>query len=221
MNRSQYRSPIAAAAFCAAISALIGCQQAYYSTMERFGVHKRDILVDRVEDAREAQDAAKEQFKSALDRFRSVLKVDGGELEAKYDKLQKELDRSESRANAVHNRIAEVEDVAGALFSEWEGELRDYSNPELKRESQRRLAETKDRYRQLIAAMKRAEGKIEPVLSVFRDQVRFLKHSLNAQAIASIETELAAVQSDVDALIKEMDRSIAEADEFIKTMNRK
>ena len=38
-----------------------GCQKAYYGTMEKFGVHKRDIMVDRVEEARDSQQEAKEQ----------------------------------------------------------------------------------------------------------------------------------------------------------------
>ncbi|KPK35247.1 MAG: DNA repair protein, partial [Nitrospira bacterium SG8_35_1] len=46
-----------------------GCQKAYYSTMEKFGVHKRDIMVDRVEEARDSQQEAKEQFQSALEQF--------------------------------------------------------------------------------------------------------------------------------------------------------
>ena len=66
--------------------------------------------------------------------------------------------------------------------------------------------------------MKRAEAKIEPVLSAFRDQVLFLKHNLNAQAIASLQDELASVKADIASLIKEMEVSIAEADEFIKAM---
>lgn len=36
-----------------------GCSSAYYKTMENFGVEKRDILVDRVEEARDAQDDAR------------------------------------------------------------------------------------------------------------------------------------------------------------------
>ena len=68
--------------------------------------------------------------------------------------------------------------------------------------------------------MKRAESKIEPVLSAFRDQVLFLKHNLNAQAIASLQNELTSVEADIASLIKEMEASIAEADVFIKTMTK-
>ncbi len=93
-----------------------GCQKAFYSTMEKFGIHKRDIMVDRVEEARDSQQEAKEQFKS------------------------------------------------------------------------------------------------------FLDQVLYLKHNLNAQAIASLQSELGTVESDIAALIKEMEKSIGEANSFIRTM---
>ena len=42
----------------------------------------------------------------------------------------------------------------------------------------RKLAETKRQYSQLISAMKRAERKMNPVLTAFNDQVLFLKHNL-------------------------------------------
>jgi hypothetical protein len=66
--------------------------------------------------------------------------------------------------------------------------------------------------------MKRAESKIAPVLSAFRDQVLFLKHNLNAQAVASLREELVSVEADIASLIKEMEASIAEADAFIGAM---
>ena len=58
------------------------------------------------------------------------------------------------------------------------------------------------------------------VLAAFRDQVLFLKHNLNAQAIASLETELASVRTDVSSLLKAMEVSIAEANAFIKDMSQ-
>ncbi|MGH7889813.1 MAG: DUF2959 domain-containing protein [Thermodesulfobacteriota bacterium] len=186
----------------------VSCQGAYFKTMEKLGYHKRELLVSSVKDARESQQEAKEQFQSALEKFNAVLNFKGGELQEKYDKLKAELDRSESRANAVHERIDDVEDVAEALFDEWESELDKYSDDSLKRASKVKLVETKGRYKQLISAMKRAEKKINPVLSVFRDQVLFLKHNLNAQAIASLQGEFASIETDVGSLISEMEASI-------------
>jgi len=195
-----------------------GCQTAYYKTMEKVGYHKRDLLVSRVETARDVQQEAKEQFQTALERFTEVLGFDGGDLEKKYNQLNKEYEKSESKAEAVRDRIASVEDVAEALFKEWEAELQEYSSDSLRRASQVKLDDTRQRYAQLISAMKRAESKIDPVLTAFRDQVLFLKHNLNAQAIASIQNELVSVESNIATLVREMERSIGEADSFIQAM---
>jgi hypothetical protein len=195
-----------------------GCQKAYYSTMEKFGIHKRDIMVDRVEEARDSQQQAKEQFRSALEQFSQVLSYKGGKLEDKYKTLQAEYDESKARADEVKQRIDAVEDVSEALFDEWEEELAQYTNKSLQRDSERKLVQTRQQYEQLIKAMRRAEAKIDPVLNAFRDQVLYLKHNLNAQAIASLQSELVAVESDIAELIKEMEKSIGEANSFIRTM---
>jgi len=197
-----------------------GCSSAYYKTMEAFGYHKRDLLVERVEEARDAQEDAKEQFQSALEKFSAVVDFKGGELEERYKELKSEFERSESKANAVRKRIKDVENVSEALFKEWESELEQYTNERLRSSSEKKLNQTRQSYSQLISAMKRAESKIEPVLSAFRDQVLFLKHNLNAQAVASLREEMISVEADITSLIKEMEASIAEANEFIGAMTQ-
>ena len=222
---SRKRTSLVASLFlCALIIAgtgsLIGCQTAYYAGMEKIGYHKRDLMVSDVEKARDAQQEAKEQFKSALDRFTTVLSVKGGELQEKYDTLNAEYERSEAKAQAVRNRIDSVEDVSQALFAEWEAELKEYSSASLRRDSQTKLTRTRTQYAKLIKAMKRAESKMDPVLEKFKDQVLYLKHNLNAQAIASLKGELGAVESNINLLIKEMETSIQQANAFISTMNK-
>ena len=218
MNTRLVQGILTLCIFSLSVLSFSGCQTAYYSAMEKMGYHKRDILVSDVEKARDAQADAKEQFKSALERFSSVLNFKGGDLQDKYDKLSTEYEQSEARANAVHKRVASVEDVSEALFDEWEAELQEYSNANLRKTSQRKLTETKRQYAQLIKAMKRAEKKMDPVMAAFKDQVLFLKHNLNAKAIASLKDELISVKSDISSLIKEMEASIKEADSFISTM---
>ena len=196
----------------------LSCQTAYYETMEQFGYHKRDLLVRDVEKARDAQLEAKEQFKSALDRFTKTLDIQGGELQEKYEALNKEYERSEDKANSVRKRVASVEDVSEALFTEWNAELKEYSSSTLRKKSQEQLTQTRAQYAQLIKAMKRAEAKMDPVLAKFKDQVLFLKHNLNAQAIASLKGELVSVEGNINSLIKDLNASIQEADSFIAAM---
>lgn len=204
----------------AATALLGGCQSTYYKAMEQFGYQKRDILVKRVESAREDQQAAKQQFESALDRFMQVVDVRGGDLEQKYDALHAEYEASAARAEAVHKRIEQVDQVAQALFAEWQDELDEYSNADLRRASARKLAQTQRRYAQLIGAMRRAEHKMDPVLAAFHDQVLFLKHNLNARAVAALKDEYAGIRTDVAALVQDMEASIREANAFIEAMEK-
>jgi len=210
--------PRTLAAIALALISLTACKSAYYGTMEAFGVHKRDILVDRVEEARDDQAEAKEQFQSALDQFMTVVKVDGAELEAQYRKLNAELERCQDDADAVTSRIDSVESVGEALFKEWEAELEQYTSTELRNASEKKLRATRVKYDQLISAMRKAEGKMEPVLAAFNDHVLYLKHNLNARAIASLEDEAESLEGDVAKLVAEMQASIDEADAFISAM---
>jgi len=205
--------------FVLGVFILAGCSSTYYKTMESFGIEKRDILVDRVEEARDAQDEASEQFADALDQFRSVVAFDGGDLEEVYDRLNTEYERSEAEAEQVSDRVDSVESVAEDLFAEWQKELDQYTRADLRRNSESLLRDTRGRYKQMMQAMRRAERSMEPVLEAFRDQVLVLKHNLNAQAIGSLRNELGSIERDTARLISEMQKAIAEADAFIQSMD--
>ncbi len=214
MNRSLLFALMAAVALYNS-----GCASMYYDTMEKFGVHKRDIMVDRVEEARDSQKEAKKEFANALEQFKSVVSIKGGDLEAKYNKLNAALLKSEAQATEVRDRIASVESVSQALFKEWKAELNQYNNADLRRSSEAQLKEAQTRYRDLMAAMKKAESRLEPVLQPLRDQVLFLKHNLNAKAIGALTDEVASIGTKVDDLVRDMEASIREADAFIATLN--
>ena len=201
-----------------ALALLGACSSAYYKTMEGIGIEKRDILVDRVEDARDAQGDASEQFASALDQFRATVAFDGGNLEKTYDRLNAEYEKSVSEAEDVSDRIDAVESVAEDLFREWEQELDEYSRAELRRTSGSLLNDTRQRYGQMMTSMRRAERSMDPVLASFHDQVLFLKHNLNARAIGALRNELDSIERDTAKLIDQMQKAIDEANTFIDSM---
>jgi hypothetical protein len=195
-----------------------GCSSVYYDAMEKVGVPKREILVDRVGEARESQQEAKEQFTDALTQFLAVAKVPPSELQATYEKLNTEFKHSETRAKEVRDRIAAIDSVAQALFSEWSNELGQYKSPSLRSQSERQLTTTRNRYAALMRVMEQAAAGMDPVLDAFRDQVLFLKHNLNAQAIASLSGTSRELQQDISRLVADMEKSIKEADAFIASM---
>ncbi len=198
--------------------ALGGCETAYYETMEKVGVHKRDILVDRVEEAMESQEDAKQEFKDALEQFSSVVTVPSSELKSTYEELSDAYDDANDKAEEVSERIDSVESVSEALFEEWKDEIDEYSSDNLRRASLQQMRSSESKYKELMASMRRAESKMAPVLSAFKDNVLFLKHNLNAQAISSLKTELRDIETNVAALIREMEVSIERSQAFIRDM---
>jgi DNA repair exonuclease SbcCD ATPase subunit len=200
---------------------LIGaCSTVYYGAMEKVGVHKRDILVDRVEEARDSQTEAQKQFKSALEEFAFVIQATDTDLKQAYEKMDSAYQDSKNAAEEVSNRIDKVESVADALFVEWEKELDLYQSAELRRSSGEKLKQTKRRYKTMLTNMQRAENSMTPVLSAFQDNVLFLKHNLNAQAIGSLRSEFSNLQGKIDGLMMKMKASIDESNRFIASLKK-
>ncbi len=198
---------------------IAGCASTRIELAEKFGYAKREQLSDQVKSARDSQQEAKKQFESALAEFIAVTGVDVKDLEARYARLSKEYDRSKSRAEAVTDRIARVERVGEALFREWQQELKQYSSDTMRRASERQLDTTRTQYDRLVGAMKAAESKMAPVLAAFNDQVLYLKHNLNARAVAALQGTVTQVQDDVAALVREMEAAITEANSFIDQLS--
>ena len=199
---------------------LSACSTAYYSAMEKVGIHKRDIMVDRVIDAKESQQEAQQQFKSALAEMTALINFDGGELGEQYNVIQDQYEDSKDAAELVSSRINKVEDVSEALFDEWQDEIEQISSTSLKRQSASKLRETKQRYKSLIRSMRKAESKMTPVLTALKDNSLFLKHNLNAKAVGALEGEMISIRKDVSALISDMNTAIEQSQKFIDMLEK-
>lgn len=199
---------------------LTACQSAYYSAMEKVGVHKRDILSDRVEEAQQSQQDAQQQFKSALEQFSTLIKFDGGDLQRVYEATDSEYQACSKAADDVSARINSIESVADALFDEWQDELDQYSNASLKQDSAKKLADTKRQYSSLLKSMRKAEQSMQPVLSSLKDNTLYLKHNLNAKAIGALKGEFSSVQRDISRLIGDMNTAIKQSEQFLATLKQ-
>jgi DNA repair exonuclease SbcCD ATPase subunit len=200
------------------LAAPLGCQKTYYTVLESVGIEKRELLAKRVEKAKDSQEEAQEEFRDALERFQAVTGHEGGDLEDKYERLRDAYESSREQAAEVKERIDKIESVADALFDEWEGELKQYSDPSLRQGSAERLSSTRTQVRALLRVMRKAERSLKPVLEKLNDRVLYLKHNLNAAALSGLRAKLPELQDDVARLVREMQTSIAEADQFIESM---
>ena len=175
----------------------------------------RDLLIDRVEEARDSQLAGAEQFRDALTEFKTVVGLPEGNLERQYKKLDTAFNRSQAAADKISRHVDRVVAASNRLLDEWSSELDDYNDPALRRMAEQQFDETRDHATRLIASMRKIEERMQPVLASFQDQVLYLKHNLNFSAIAALEGEATTIETNVDILIADMNRSIAEAESFI------
>ena len=188
------------------------------ASLSAFWKEPRDLLVDRVEDARDAQQDAAEQFRDALTEFKAVVDVGESDLEKRYKTLNAVYERSADAAADIEKRVERVVGASNRLLDEWREELGQYNDANLRRQAEAQFDQTRTQATRLIESMRASEASMQPVLNAFRDQVLYLKHNLNLSAIASLEGEAQTIETDVDALIAEMERAIAEADAFINIM---
>ncbi len=198
----------------------LSCSTVYYGALEKAGIHKREIMVSRVKKARASESKAKDTFHSALEEFNSVTNFKGGNLEKRYNKVNKAYLSSLKQAGEVKTRHDDVENVSKALFKEWKKEIKQYESAELKAESTRQMNAAKSRYNTLMAAMRKAEKSLDPVLAKFRDHTLYLKHNLNSRAIASLDGQVSSTRIKVKTLIRDMESAIAEADRFIQQLEQ-
>lgn len=203
-----------------ALALTAGCQSTYYSAMEKVGIHKRDIMVDRIEETQVAQEQAQQQFQSALEQFQSVVNFTGGDLEVAYKDLNAEYEDSLASAENVRERIDGVKNVSEALFDEWDDELKLYTNASLRRASEQKLQDTRRQYQRMIVSLERAEQRMQPVLDAFQDQVLYLKHNLNARAISALKGEFNTIKADIDRLVRDMQASIDQSRQFVNALKQ-
>ena len=207
-----------AVTFFIIVLALGGCASAKYSALEKVGIHKRDILVDDVEEARDSQAETREHLVSAYEELSALIGHEGGALEKQYKRLDKEVGRARDATNELDDRLESIDTVSEDLFEEWEAELELYSSQALRDDQAKKLAESRKQFKQMRSRMQVARNRVDPVMAVLNDNVLYLKHSLNAQAVAALRGEAANLEADVEALIRDMQIAIDEADAFISKM---
>lgn len=201
------------------VSLLVGCTSTYVAAWKQLGWESRDLLVDQVQDTRSRQESAKEQFTSALDQFKATYNYDGGDLEKAYNKLQKDYDRCVAQADDFRDEIGGVKRLGKAFFNEWQSDIDSVTDDSTKQLVIKQRDATQLSFDQMVAKMDESADKMDPVLEAFQNRVILLKSSLNAQALASLQTNADELVNGIESLIEEMNASIAEADEFIAAMS--
>jgi hypothetical protein len=197
--------------------ALASCSSPELGPRDSFGFEKRDLLVARVEDGRDAERAAKAQFEAALDALRAI-DAPAADQAASYAALESAYESSSDRSDDLAANIRAIEQVAGELFAEWRAEIDQSSDAGAKSSELDKLASWQRRCGRLTGALDRVQSRLEPTLAAFRERVLLEKQDLAAPAAATERD--ASVEADVRLLelVRELDAAILETAGFVKSI---
>jgi hypothetical protein len=200
-------------------SALGSCQAMYFSTMASFGVEKREILVERVEEAHDALKVAKVRFDNSLATFRDVVRGEQSTLQTNYERFADAYDRTESAAEDLHDTVESFHEVAVLMFEEWKRDSGEILDNELRRSSLENHSKAMARYERTLRAFRRVEAKMDPMLTRFRDHVLFLKLNLHPQALGTLRESEESILEAMNDLGRAMDNALTDGAAFIETMS--
>jgi esterase/lipase len=111
--------------------------------MEKLGREKRDILVQRIKDTKKDQEQTKEQLQTTMEKFQELTGFQDGDLEKSYKKLNDEYERAAAQASKLQDCIKSIDQVSKDLFVEWQQEINQMKNAQLKARSATMLRDAK------------------------------------------------------------------------------
>lgn len=183
--------------------ALSGCQSVR-SAAERFGVDRRDALVESLDKTDQGLLEVHQSFSNAkteLDEFAGQYEIP---LRERHERLSEQYVSCEEALDDARVEIRDLEDAARQFFLDWETELFEYSNPTVRNASRLQLNETREKYETVAVRLKKAEEVALATLDEFRDYLSFMRHNLNDEAFAALREPGVDLSSRMADLLTEL-----------------
>jgi hypothetical protein len=175
------------------------------------GVKQVERLVKASGNTVKAIGETKVQLMKTMDVYNALM-ADGAEDRKKlYKNLQKEMENTEKRRAKIQEEAAKMSAEADTLFKEWANSAAAIENPDLRKKSEDRLATTKASYADIGTVGQKAGDLYGPFMKALQDQVTYLGHDLNPEAVASLKPEASKLNVDASKLVQAIDETIATA----------
>lgn len=197
---------------------VLGCSSVYYAAMEQLGWERRDLLVNRVETARDSQSEALTRFLDALGELHDLTQSDAADLPKQFAEFQTAYRAAKAQAVDVQRRVTAVENSGKSLFSEWHADVAATRDSTTRARAQQLCDASEARYRHLLASMQQASAAMPPVLDALGAPLVSLKSNLTPEAVGALQPDLAATAKQVDALASQLEQAIGEANVFVRQL---
>jgi len=182
------------------------------------GVKQVEQLIKKANAGVESINDTKLQLQKTMEAYNAVLAPDVKDRRDAYKKLQKEVATTEKKRAMVSTRNGEMNVEAGRLFKNWEGSTAAIQDPELRQRSQQRLGQAKARYSEIETNGQGAARLYTPFMKALQDQVTYLGHDLNPEAVATLKPEADKLNAQAKELYSAIDKTTAAANNNISQL---
>ena len=182
------------------------------------GVKQTEKLVSKANDTVGSIRAAKQQIKDTLVAYNLLVGNKVEDPKKTYKDLQKGIENTDKKVADVDQKVAAMQKEADLLFADWASNLASISSEELRKRSEERLNETRERYNGILAAGDKAGKVFNPFIASLKDQVVYLGHDLNPSALASLKPDADKLNKEAEVLFKKIDETVDEASGYITSL---
>jgi prophage DNA circulation protein len=140
------------------------------------------------------------------------------DLKSAYKDLNKDVADSEKKVVEGRPKVDEMNTAAEAYFAAWKASAAAISDPDLRKRSEERLADTQARFKNIAAAGKDTRQSFDALMTDVKDQSTFLGHDLNASAIATLKPNAAKFNTRATTVFTKVDDVTKMFDEYIASL---
>lgn len=179
------------------------------------GVKQVQRLVKSSGETVQAIGETKLQIQKTLDTYNALLGEDASKLRNLYKGLQKEMEGTAKKRAEIDSRSEVMQQDANTLFESWASSATAIENEDLRARSLERLATTKERFAEIEAVGRKAGELYDPFMKSLGEQVTYLGHDLNAEALASLKPDAEKLNQKAKELLAAIDDAIGVANKNI------
>jgi chromosome segregation ATPase len=182
------------------------------------GVKQVEQLVKKSGSTVQAIAETKMQLQKTMDVYNTLMSDDVKNMKGNYKKLQSEMESTEKKRGEIKQRADEMNAEATTLFKSWADSTAAIENADLRKRSEERLDKTKASFAEIGTLGQKASDLYGPFMKTLEDQVTYLGHDLNAQAVESLKGDAAKVNQKAQDLMKSIDETITVANKNINEL---
>src|SRR5262245_37917220 len=184
------------------------------------GVKQAEALVKKGEETVKSIHDGRLQLEKTLTTYNSIIEGKALDTKSSYKDLEKAVKECGSKAQDVTKQKELMEVEAEKLYTSWAASLAAINNPDLRKRSKERLAQTKERMAKVAGAGQSARGLYDSFLTDLKDQITYLGHDLNPSAVASLKGDAVKLNDKAKVLFQKIDGTVASANTSLDALRQ-